>query len=361
LPELPHVDGILTGADVVATVDSIARMQEPAGGIPWFAGGDGWVDPWDHVECAMALTVGARYDAAQRAYEWLRTRQRPDGSWPAKHVRDRVVDAMTDTNQCAYVAVGVWHQWLITGDDSFVRRMWPSVRRALDFVVSLQTARGEIPWCVDSDGRRGEYALLAGSSSMSQSLRCGLALADLVGEPQPEWELAAGLLAHVVARHPEAFEPKDRYAMDWYYPVLAGPVRGPEAWQRLADRWDEFVVPGLGVRCVNDGGPWVTGAETCELVLALDAMGDRGSALDQFAAMQHLRDGDGAYWTGLFPNTGVRWPDYTTSWTAAAVVLAADALSQATPGSQIFRGDDLPAGAAVADPACDCPALAHNG
>jgi hypothetical protein len=345
--DLPYVDGVLTSDDIAATVDSIARMQEPGGGIPWYVGSDAWVDPWDHVECAMALSAGGRYDAAGRAYEWLRTRQRADGSWAAKYVRDRVVDAMADTNQCAYVAVGVWHHWLLTRDEGFVTRMWPAVRRALDFAVSLQTERGEILWCVDPAGIPGEYALLAGSSSMYQSLRCGLAIADLVGDAQPEWELAVGLLGHAVAEHPEAFEPKQRYAMDWYYPVLGGAVRGVAARERLERRWAEFVVPGLGVRCVNDGGPWVTGAETCEFVLCLDTVGEADAAREQFAAMQHLRDRSGAYWTGLLLATGVRWPSYTSSWTAAAVVLAADALSRTTPGSGIFRGEDLPAGVPV--------------
>ena len=53
--------------------------------------------------------------------------------------------------------------------------------------------------------------------------------------------------------------------MDWYYPVLGGALRGAAAAERLARGWDTFVVPGLGVRCVSDQ-PWVTVAETCELV-----------------------------------------------------------------------------------------------
>jgi hypothetical protein len=341
---MPYVDGILARSEVAATVESIARMQEPTGGIPWYVGPDAWVDPWDHVECAMALTAGGRYDAAERAYEWLRRGQHPDGSWAAKYAQGGVVDAMVETNQSAYVAVGIWHHWLVVRDERFVFRMWPVVKRALDFVVSLQTSSGGILWCVDASGGVGEFALLAGSSSMCQSLRCGLALANLLGEPQLEWELCLGLLTHTVAEHPEAFESKDRYAMDWYYPILGGAVRGVAALRRLGEKWDDFVVPGLGVRCVNDGGPWITGAETCELVLCLDAVGQRDSALEQFAVMQHLRDGSGAYWTGLFPATRVRWPAYVSSWTAAAVVLAADALSRTTPGNGIFRGDGLPAG-----------------
>ena len=62
------------------------------------------------------------------------------------------------------------------------------------------------------------------------------------------------------------------------------------------------MVPGLGIRCV-DTNPWVTGAETCELVMALDALGDHDRALRLFADMQHLRHEDGSYWTGyVYPD-----------------------------------------------------------
>ena len=56
----------------------------------------------------------------------------------------------------------------------------------------------------------------------------------------------------------ERFLDKHRYSMDWYYPVLGGALRGAEAETRIEERWDTFVVPGLGVRCVCDQ-PWVTG------------------------------------------------------------------------------------------------------
>jgi len=129
--------------------------------------------------------------------------------------------------------------------------------------------------------------------------------------------------------------------MDWYYPVLGGAVRGDAARALLASRWEDFVVPGLGIRCV-DTNPWVTGAETCELALALDALGDRAAALTLLRDMQHLRDGDGGYWTGyVFPDDAL-WPREQTTYTAAAVLLAVDALSTGTPGSDLFRGAGLP-------------------
>ena len=52
--------------------------------------------------------------------------------------------------------------------------------------------------------------------------------------------------------------------------------------------------------------------------------------------MQHLRDDDGSYWTGLVFADDVRWPVERTTWTAAAVVLAADAISGATAASGLF-------------------------
>jgi hypothetical protein len=173
-------------------------------------------------------------------------------------------------------------------------------------------------------------------------LRCAIAIADRLGRGQPDWELAAEELGDTLRHRPHLFADKRRYSMDWYYPVLGGAVRGPAAERRLAVRWDEFVIAGVGVRCVADR-PWVTGAETCELALALHAIGNVESATRLVAEMQHLRHDDGSYWTGLVVDDGVRWPVERTTWTAAAVVLAADALHGGAPRAAVFRGDELPA------------------
>jgi hypothetical protein len=247
-----------------------------------------------------------------------------------------VTDPAAESNQVAYVAVGVWHELLVTRDAAFAARMWPTVRSAISYVLALQTSRGEIAWERGADGGPARYALLTGCSSIYQSLRCAVALAEFVGQPQPDWELAAGQLGHVVAHHPEAFADKSQFSMDWYYPVLAGPVRGPDGAARLASRWPDFVVPGLGARCVSDQ-PWITGAETCELVLALDANGDHGRAVELFGDIQHLRDADGSYWTGWQFVNRAHFPAEHSSWTAAAMILAADALSGATGGAGLFR------------------------
>ncbi len=372
----PEVAGILTADQVISTGRAIAAVQQPDGAIGW---PDGHVDAWNHVECAMALSVCGLRDSGRRAYEWLRANQRPDGSWRKQMPAGRAdlttpdlttadlatadlataglttADLTTESNHAAYCAVGVWHELLLSRDEGFAQRMWPTVKAAIDFVLGLQTSRGEIIWRRAADGTPESYALLAGSSSMYSSLRCAIMLAEYLADPQPDWELAADLLAHAVAMHPEAFADKSRFSMDWYYPVLGGPVRGQAARDHLDKGWDTYVVPGLGVRCVHDE-PWVTAAETAELAIALEAIGDASGALDLLDQIQLLRNPGGAYWTGWQYANQRHYPDEQSSYTAAAIVLAADALCGATGGSSLFRdvGADPSAVLRAGDAACGC-------
>ncbi len=348
---------MLPRADVLATGESIARMQDRSGAIAW---PDGHVDAWDHVECAMALSACGLRQPARRAYQWLREAQRADGSWPRSVEAGRVTDPAAESHHAAYVAVGAWHEYLVTGDERHALAMWPTVRRAVEWALELRTPRGEVRWERDAAGLPGTYALLSGCASIHQSLRCAVALAKLADDPRPDWELAADQLGHLVARHPEAFANKSRFAMDWYYPVLGGAVRGEDADRRVASAWDTFVVPGLGVRCVSDE-PWVTAAETCELVIALDACGMRDRALEVFASVQHLRHQDGSYWTGWQFANQAPFPRERSSWTAAAVVLAADALTGFSGGAGIFRDAADEAGQPGDRTACGCDADAPRG
>jgi hypothetical protein len=336
-------------ADMVATARAIAAAQLPSGAIPW---PDGHVDPWDHVECAMALSACGLGREARLAYQWLAREQRADGSWSRTYLEGgRAADHAAESHHAAYVAVGVWHEFLVTGDIGFAMRMWPAVWKAIEWVLALQTPRGEVAWERNAGGQPGEFALLSGCASILQGLRCAIALAELAADPQPEWELATGQLAHVLACHPEAFADKSEFAMDWYYPVLGGALRGAAAAARLAECWDVFVVPGLGVRCVSDQ-PWVTVAETCELVISLDACGRAAEARGVFETVARLRHTDGSYWTGWQYVNGNHFPDERSSWTSAAVILAADALQGFSGGAAIFRdapGLDDGAGAGAAD------------
>ena len=348
---LPEVPGILTADEVLATAHSIAELQQPNGMILWLPGGH--CDPWNHVEAAMALGICGLTEEMERAHDWLEATQLRDGSWFNYYLATSVKDPRLDTNVVAYVAAGVWHAYLLTGDRATLERRFPMVERAVDFVLRHQEADGPITWSRDQAGRREGYALLTGSSSIYHSLRCANAIAETLERPNPQWELSAGRLGHALAHHAGSFAPKYEFAMDWYYPMLSGALEGARAHARLEEMWDTFVIPGKGVRCVSTGD-WVTAAETAECVMTLDALGLRDRALELLSCTAAHRRPDGSYFTGIAYPELVTYPDNeATTYTAAAIVMAADALSNTTAAAGLFRGETLGEALDLAGVACD--------
>ena len=323
------------------TIDYIARAQQDDGSIPWFE--EGPLDPWDHVESAMGLAIGGKHDEAQLAYYWLKNNQLPNGSWFAAYKNGQVEDGTrAESNFVAYVATGVWHYYLITSDTAFLTKMWPTVVAAMEFVLRLQGPLGEIYWCEDSTLGIREDSLVTGCSSIYKSLECALNIATTLGEDVSHWALARTRLGNAIANHPECFDrtwdSKSRFAMDWFYPVLTNVIIGNQARRHLANRWNEFVVQDLGCVCVNDE-PWVTVAESCELVMALLSTRQYQKAVQLFSWLHQFRDEEGAYWTGYVHPDDLLWPEEKPTWTAGAVLMAADALSNRTRAAHLFRNE----------------------
>ncbi len=340
---IPAVDGLITADEVVATAEAIAEWQRPSGMIPWFPGGH--ADAWNHVEAAMALDIGGLRAEAEQAYAWLASLQRPDGAWHQYYVESddgttSIEQDKLDANVCAYVAAGLYHHFLRHKDMGFLESMWPMIEKAVDFVLDLQTPRGEILWARHADGTPWAFALLTGSSSICHSLRSAIAIAHVLGHEKPEWETSTAALHHVVADVPDAFAPKHRWAMDWYYPVLAGVIGGDRGREHLESRYETFAPEDKGIRCVSDR-PWITTAETCECAMAYLAVGMRDRALELFERANSQRLDDGRYWTGIVYPQEVHFPaEETSTYSAAAVVLAAEALDGNSPSAALFADHD---------------------
>ena len=206
---------MLSHSQLKESVVSIARLQLPSGLILWQPGGH--ADPWNHVETAMALDIGGLHAEAELAYFWMADHQHPNGSWHQYYTAAGVEDAKFDANTIAYVAAGVWHHHLSTGYDAFLRRMWPNVERAIDWVLELQQPTGEIFWAREPDGTPFHYALVTGSASISHSLLCALHIAETLHEQRSDWLAARELRVNALAHHElEVFAQKNRLSMDWY-------------------------------------------------------------------------------------------------------------------------------------------------
>jgi hypothetical protein len=284
----------------------------------------------------MGLVTGGFFSEARRAFDWLARNQLENGSWYATYRKGLPEDRTQDSNQSSYIAVGLFHYYLVTKDLLFLRRLWPAVRSAIDFAVSLQAPGGEIYWALSPEGRLDPMALLTGSSSVYMSLKCALEISRILNDPAPGWQQTLNRLGETIRHKPHHFNmTKSRYAMDWFYPVLAGAVTGNDARQRIDRFWKKFIIEGQGVRCVSDH-PWVTIAETAELCLALCAMGNHRLAEIVFNWICDKRYEDGSYWCGhTYPEMAI-WPEDKITWTNAVVLMAADALYGLTPAAGLF-------------------------
>jgi hypothetical protein len=89
------------------------------------------------------------------------------------------------------------------------------------------------------------------------------------------------------------------------------------------------------------------------------------TALRLFTWVQALRNEDGSYWTGMvYPEEATYPPLERSTYTAGAMVLAADALSRTTRASGLFRGEGLPSHLDLTEPAPEVlvePALRAPG
>jgi hypothetical protein len=212
---------------------------------------------------------------------------------------------------------------------------------AMTWVLKMRRNDGTILWAREENAKPWDYALLTGCSSIRHALISASKIAAVLNTARPEWIEAAAQIDLVIQNDRDAFEPKDRWAMDWYYPVLTGALTGDAAKSRLAEQWNTFVMPELGVRCVSDE-PWVTASETAECSLAYSAIGDFDTAQYLLNTTIQHRTVDGSYLTGLvYPNKVVFPVDERSAYTGAAIILAADSLGEISPAARIFRYDEL--------------------
>ena len=324
--------------DLSINIDDICKVivdaQLTSGEIPWCEGQK--TDPWDHVEAAMGLSIGGYLPEARRAFEWMVRNQNEDGSWFSAYMQGVPEDRTRDANMSSYIAVGIFHHYLLTGDSAILERMWPTVAAAIDFALSLQTPDGEIHWAVSPGGKLDPMALLTGSSSIYMSLKCALAMAKILGYPAPAWKSALTRLGDAIRHKPHLFNvTKSRFSMYWFYPILAGVLTGADARTRIDKYWKKYIIEERGVRCVHDE-PWVTIAESSELTIALAAMGSFELAKIVFSWFADRRFDDGSYWCGYTCPDIIVWPEDKITWTNAVALIAADALYNLTPAGQIF-------------------------
>ena len=316
----------------------ITKCQNRLGAIAWEPNGK--VDPWDHVESIMALNLLDFKEEALKGFDWLISSQEQDGSWYSEYQGEKITNLNKETNFCAYISSGALHHFLNFKELSFLEKIWPTLKKSIEFVISGQTDEGDILWAKDDNEEWMDDSLLTGCASIFKSLNDFNKIAKTLGYEEfilkEEIKNLKDSIINKSERFDRTWESKARYSMDWYYPVLCGIHNKQDSKKIINERWDEFVVPGLGCKCVSEE-PWVTVAESCELILALNKIDEKKTALEIFENISRLIDQkDKLFWTGYVYKDDKFWPIEKPSWTAAAVVLAANSLFEFNSTSNFF-------------------------
>ena len=349
---MPEVPGILTSAEVLATAPrhrrgAAARRHDPV--VPR--------RPLRPVEPRRGGHGPDRVRAGRRG------RWRPTAGWPSASCptaagstttrATRVKDPRLDTNVCAYLAAGAWHHHLITGDVEFLGELWPTIEAGIDFILRWQQPDGSVLWSLDSAGRPEGYALLdrVVVHLPLPALRRGRGRVPGQGPPG----LGAGRRPPGPRRgpSPRRLRPQGRVRHGLVLPDALGRPRGRGG----------PAPPRRGVVDLRHGGP--------RRALRLDGgLGHGGRDGRVRAGPRRAGHGRprprplrGRARTCVWPTgrTGPGWStprrrpfpsDERTTYTFAAMVLAADALSSTTPAAGLFRGECLPAALDLAEPHC---------
>lgn len=315
--------------DLEAALDSICNLQDKRGMIPWAQGLH--ADPWNHTEAVIALALGGRLDEAKRGIEWLVSTVNRDGSYCQFFTSSAVLEPRIDLNNCLYPAVGILAYLVGSRDMRGVRDFVRSFDVTVDFVLDQQRRDGSFPWALSPDRTPLDGSLLAGSSAMSLSLEAIEALDTLMGRSRPRIKEAAAALNSYLGDPQSRFLEKDAWAMDGYYPVLAGVFGEIDAKRRMQKFLLGHHIIGDGIQAIADSG-WVTAAETAETAMALVRIGELAMARQLLDEIEQLRCEDGGYLTGWVVPERVSFPSGEESaYSAAAVIIASYLVSLGRP------------------------------
>ena len=151
------------------------------------------------------------------------------------------------------------------------------------------------------------------------------------------------MLAYAIKNPKGLFDKKidrSRFSMDWYYPIISGVLSDSEKDKYIKKIYKDFYIEGIGVKCVIEE-PWVTVAETSEFIVSLVISNEIEEAKKILIEVMNISDLNDIPYMGWQYEENIFWPEEKPSWTAAALILAADSIYDFSSGSDILKENQL--------------------
>ena len=183
-------------------------VQFLSGAIP--SNQDGSHDPWDHLGAVRGLSTLGLKNQALNGLHWMVANQNEDGSWYNLYQDEKPLELNKQTNYASYIAVAVWHFYLLNNDVNFLQDFWEPVKKGILFTLSLQHRNGAMAWNIAKSKKTDEEYLLTGCSSIAKSLECAIAICQVLEHEnfESEWRDAHSKLIAALENPAEIFDLK---------------------------------------------------------------------------------------------------------------------------------------------------------
>lgn len=290
----------------------IIANQSSSGAIFWDEKGK--CDPWDHCECLIALAIYEEWEHFWKGVNWFFTNLNEDGLIYAEFQNEKPSKLHYESHHAPYIIMPLTQAYLIDKNQDYNKVLTNEQLHKLENVFEalndFKDDDGYFYWAKDNNGYSDNSLITA-----SMSIFLCLVLKD---KSFPRFE---------IDMWQEKFNrdgvDRSRFSMDFYYPFLAGIKNNKKEFLYLLDN---YFVKGLGVKCVAEE-PWVTIAESSECVISALIHDNENIAKEIFNDIQQFQNKDGIFPTGYQYDMEIFWPEENSTWTNAAVIIAAHALS----------------------------------
>ena len=290
----------------------IIKNQSSSGAIFWDEKGK--CDPWDHCECLIALAIYEEWEHFWRGVNWFFTNLNEDGLIYAEFQNEKPSKLHYESHHAPYIIIPLIQASLIDQEQDYKKILTNEQLLKLENIFEVlddfKDEDGYFYWAKDSNGY-SDNSLITASMSIFLSL---------VGKDKSFPKFNTEMWQEKFNR--DGVD-RSRFSMDFYYPFLAGIKNNKK---EFLDLLDNYYVKGLGVKCVAEE-PWVTIAESSECVISALIHDNENIAKQIFNDIQQFQNKDGIFPTGYQYDMEIFWPEENSTWTNAAVIIAAHALS----------------------------------
>ena len=304
----------------------IKDNQMSDGSILW--DDKGKCDPWDHIECLIALAIYEEHEPFHAGIEWFLENLDDQFMIPPLFQKQQSVHEHFELHHPPYLAVALLQYFYTTNDKRILLDNLEVIRGIAKKTLEARDEYGYFFWARDKKGLL-DNSLITATSSIYLSLKCILSIYKILGIRSLKLENEIAEINKIFDLKSARFNrdkiDRSRFSMDCYYPYLSGLLDDG----RLLESLKKFYVDGMGIKCVIEE-PWITFAESSEAIIALVKCEEKKFAEQIFNDIMNFRGDDGIFSTGYQFSEKIYWPDERSTWTNAAVIIAADALYNIT-------------------------------